>query len=113
MGSDPDWQQLLMSSVDGVAQLAAARRMGSSTFRVLADGEQLRADEFACPKAAEAGRRLTCSQCAACAGGTWSGRPTPAILLHGTLPAMRQRFAQDPRRFAVALPVLEPGVPSW
>jgi hypothetical protein len=92
-----------MASVDSEVQLEQARALGWSTFRVLADGEQRRPDEFTCPKAEEAGRRLTCVQCGACQGGVYAGRHTPAIALHGALPSLRRRFRDDPRRFALPL----------
>jgi hypothetical protein len=103
LGRAPEWQELFMASVDSAAQLELARSLGWSTFRVLADGEERRPDEFVCPKSLEGARRLTCSQCGACGGGAYQGRHTPAIALHGALPSMRQRFRDDPRRFSLPL----------
>lgn len=60
---------LCMASVDNETEAAIARGMGWRTFRVaLSERPQPMAKESLCPASAEAGKKLTCSQCLACAG---------------------------------------------
>jgi hypothetical protein len=108
---DPALKELCMASVDSPAQRERALALGWKTFRVRAAEEPALAGEFVCPKGAEASRRLLCIQCGACRGGAYTGQATPVTMVHG-LPALRRHFAEDPRRFTLALPLVGEEVPS-
>src|SRR5262245_35707738 len=105
---DPALREFCMASVDSEVQRAHALALGWRTFRVRTADEPVLPDEFVCPKSEEAGHPLLCVQCGACGGGIYAGQATPVTLLHGH--PTRRRFAEDPRRFAVSLPVLAEGV---
>jgi hypothetical protein len=106
---DPALRELCMASVDSPAQRERALALGWKTFRTRTEEEPVLPGEFICPKSAEAGRRLLCLQCGACNGGVYTGQATPVTVLHG-LPSLRRHFADDPRRFALSLPMVGEGV---
>lgn len=87
-------RDLCMASVDSVGEMAAARHMGWRTFRVRLPDEALQAREAVCPASAEAGHKLTCSDCRACNGGGSGRRGSISILIHGNHKERRaSRFA--------------------
>lgn len=100
----PDAQplrDLCMASVDSVAEMAAARLMGWRTFRVRLSHEELQRGEGVCPASAEAGHKLTCSECRACNGLATERRGGIAIQIHGNHPGRRAaRFAALQREVA-------------
>jgi hypothetical protein len=62
---------IAMQSADDHAQAVAHWQAGRRTFRVIADLGQLdRAHEALCPASKEAGRRVQCTACKLCRGGT-------------------------------------------
>jgi len=73
-----------MASVDTVAEAAEARANGWRFFRVRGHGDPLLTNEFACPAAAESGKRLQCVDCFACNGAP-NGKSggSVAIVAHG------------------------------
>jgi hypothetical protein len=79
---------LCMASVDNEAEAAIARGMGWRTFRVaLSERPQPMAKESLCPASAEAGKKLTCSRCLACAGAN-GFRGSIYIPAHGNFAVM-------------------------
>lgn len=80
---DKTYQRYLMASCETVRQRRKAMREGWKAFRVRNEDEPLEQGEFECPASKEAGARLTCDQCLACRGGTWTGQATPSIVVHG------------------------------
>ena len=56
------------ASCDSAADLERARGLGAGTFRVVAPGDALAADERWCPAAPEGGAYTTCQACQACSG---------------------------------------------
>jgi hypothetical protein len=73
-----------MASVETPRQQAHAIRKGWRTFRIREDeNDTLLKGEIQCPASAEAGKRLTCEDCGACAGGNVS-KASVAIIAHGT-----------------------------
>lgn len=90
LSGDVDEQQraeissLCMASADSPAEREMADSIGLRTFRVRTPDEGLMPGEFACPAAAESGKRKTCAQCGACNGVHESGRAaSPTIIVHG------------------------------
>lgn len=75
-------RQILMASVDTLAEKAEATRLGWRTFRVRPFGEELREDEVICPASVEAGHVATCDDCRLCGG---SSRPAKSVAIqpHG------------------------------
>ena len=62
---------IAMQSADNYAQAWAHWRAGRRTFRVIADlGQMDTAHEALCPASKEAGRRVQCTACKLCKGGT-------------------------------------------
>lgn len=62
---------IAMQSADNHAQAVAHWQAGRRTFRVIADLGQLdQANEALCPASKEAGRRVQCTACKLCKGGT-------------------------------------------
>ena len=62
---------IAMQSADNHAQAVAHWQAGRRTFRVIADLGQLdQANEALCPASKEAGRRVQCTACKLCRGGT-------------------------------------------
>ncbi len=74
------WRGTLQASCDSAEDFADATSAGWGTFRVAVpgfDGDPI-GSEFRCPAAKETGKRLTCSECMACGGGSHV-----VILSHG------------------------------
>ena len=62
---------IAMQSADSHTQAVAHWQAGRRTFRVIADlGELDSANEALCPASKEAGRRVQCTACKLCKGGT-------------------------------------------
>jgi hypothetical protein len=75
----------VMASVETIADAAVAQAAGWRTFRVRPASEpgQLMPGERVCPASAEAGHRLQCSDCRACAGDDGRASRGIAIIDHG------------------------------
>lgn len=87
---DPALRTLCMASADSVADAAEAQRAGWRTFRVAQPcdpGKTRQLAEVVCPASAEAGKKLTCSQCMAC-GGADGRRGNIVINAHGGFAVM-------------------------
>ena len=79
---------LCMASCDSEAEAAEAQALGWRTFRVAMPGDLARTPvEAICPASAEAGKKLTCSQCLACAGAN-GRRGSIVIQAHGGFAVM-------------------------
>lgn len=85
---DPALQGFCMASADSVEDAQAAQAAGWRTFRVAmpCDAPRL-ANEALCPASKEAGRKLTCAQCLACAGAD-GRRGSIVIAAHGGFAVM-------------------------
>jgi len=84
---DPRFKQIVMASVDSLAERAEAKALGWRTFRIRNEGEKIVRGEMQCPAAAEAGHAEQCIDCPSkCSGG--EGRDA-GIIVHGM---MRKRF---------------------
>lgn len=81
---DQRYRTVCMASCDSDQDVSDATAMGWDTYRVHAPGTARPAGSKPCPASAEAGSRLTCSDCLRCAG-TSSGRRGNhvAIMAHG------------------------------
>ena len=73
---------LCMASVDTGREAANASQTGLRYFRIRRADQPLGPREFVCPASHEAGKRLTCSTCGACNGG--SRGASPVIIAHGS-----------------------------
>jgi len=73
---------LCMASVDNNNEAVQARDAGLRYFRIRRADEPVGKKEFICPASHEAGKRLTCSTCGACNGG--SRGASPVIIAHGS-----------------------------
>lgn len=62
------WNELVMASVDSIAQRVIANAKGMRTFRVSQPDTAAIAGEISCPASAESGRKTTCSDCRLCGG---------------------------------------------
>ncbi len=84
----PALRTLCMASADSVADAQEAQAQGWRTFRVAmpCDAPRL-ALEAVCPASAEAGRKLTCATCLACAGAD-GRRGSIVIQAHGGFAVM-------------------------
>lgn len=60
--------ELVMASVESVADKAKANRLGFRTFRIMVKNDVPLADEVLCPASAEAGSRVQCADCLLCSG---------------------------------------------
>ena len=78
-------RHLCMASADSMADKLAADAAGWRTFRVIhpTDAGPVRKQEAVCPASAEAGKKLTCSECRACNGTGTGRRGSIAIHAHG------------------------------
>ena len=88
--ADPALRTLCMASADSVADAAEAQAQGWRTFRVAQPcdpGKTRHLAEVVCPASAEAGKKLTCSQCMAC-GGADGRRGNIVINAHGGFAVM-------------------------
>jgi hypothetical protein len=84
-------KQWCMASTDTAAETIVAKKLGWRTFRVRAIGSGPEfSHEFICPASEEANKRLTCSTCMACSGGTNTKKASVTIVVHGSL---KKRFA--------------------
>jgi hypothetical protein len=77
---------LCMASVETDADIAdlRARHPGARYFRIRRPGSGLARGEMQCPASAEAGHRLGCAECGACAGRSKRGRSI-SITAHGAV----------------------------
>ena len=77
-------QPYCMASVDSAAEGVIALAHGWRYFRVRGAGDPLLGTEIVCPASDEAGKRLTCADCGACAGTskTTTGKSV-VIIAHG------------------------------
>lgn len=83
----PELRDYCMASVDTEAEAVEARAAGWRYFRVALPGAAARLEsEAVCPASAEAGKKLTCSACLACGGG--SRRGSIVIQAHGGFAVM-------------------------
>lgn len=96
--SRPDLQALCMASVDTPEQAVQAKADGWRTFRVAMPQHPVRMPgEAVCPASAEAGKKLTCSDCRSCDGTGSSRRGTIVIQAHGpsaVMAAVRRKFGR-------------------
>ncbi len=84
----PALRTLCMASADSVADATEAQAQGWRTFRVAMPCDAPRLErEAVCPASAEAGRKLTCAQCLACAGAS-GRRGSIVIQAHGGFAVM-------------------------
>jgi hypothetical protein len=84
----PALRTLCMASVDSVAEAREAHALGWRYFRVAMPSDLARLDiEARCPASAEAGKKLTCAQCMACAGAN-GRRGSIVIQAHGGFAVM-------------------------
>lgn len=79
---DQSLRTLCMASADSLADAREAQTAGWRTFRVMPCDAPRAANEAVCPASAEAGRKLTCAQCLACAGAD-GRRGSVVIQAHG------------------------------
>ncbi len=78
------YKRYCMASCDTLQEANKAKWMRWRPFLVRQEGEELPPGYFECPASAEAGKRLTCSECKACKGGTHRhGKGSPSIVVHG------------------------------
>jgi hypothetical protein len=85
----PALMDLCMASVDTADEMIEARNLGWRTFRVDLSGViDARKGESLCPASAEAGKKLTCAQCLACAGAGSGRRGSIYIPAHGGFAVM-------------------------
>ena len=89
---DPELKEFCMASCDTVDDALEARKRGWKSFRVRqSDNDALLSNEFICPAAKEAGKRLDCEHCLACHGGEWNGKQgTPCLARHG--PSWKMKY---------------------
>jgi hypothetical protein len=81
---DRRYAQVCMASCETASDARLAWEMGYRTFRVRLASQPVEAGEFVCPASAEAGKRLTCSDCQACSGAKEGGKNvSPTIIFHG------------------------------
>ncbi len=77
-------ERYCMASCDSLAEDKQAQGMGWRTFTVLAKNAPIvPSGSFLCPASAEAGKRLTCSECMACGGLSSPNRASVYIPVHG------------------------------
>ena len=92
----PHLRLVAMASVDSAAEDSEAQALGWRTFWVKAPGDDSkRKDQARCPASAEAGKKLTCSDCMACNGTGTGRRGSVVIQAHGgtaTMANVRRRF---------------------
>lgn len=86
--ADP-WAQILMASVESVADAHVAWSLGWRPFRIRPRGETgeeaaIMSNEISCPASKEAGRRTACAYCCACDGraGLTDRRRSVTIIDH-------------------------------
>ncbi len=78
------YKKYCMASCDTLGEVYKAKFRRWRPFYVRQEGEALPPGFFECPASKAAGKRLTCAECKACAGGThcW-GQASPSIVVHG------------------------------
>lgn len=79
---DPGFANVCMASADTEADAIKAQRVGYRTFRVTVPGQHPLKNEVLCPASEEAGRKLQCADCKACAGAN-GRRGSIYIPIHG------------------------------
>lgn len=78
----PEWQGLVMASVDSPEEASAAKAAGWRYFRVTNASAPKIKGETVCPASEEAGKKLSCVDCLSCAGQT--GRKASIVInAHG------------------------------
>lgn len=77
------YRWLVMASCDTPAERDEARAQGWRTFTVRLESDPLAQRESVCPASAEAGHKVTCSQCRMCDGAGSGKRGSIAIIAHG------------------------------
>lgn len=87
------WQRLVMASADTELEALAAQAAGWRTFRVRRASAALMSREVVCPASVEAGHKLACVDCRACAGNDGRRSPGVAIIDHGPGWRRRERLA--------------------
>lgn len=90
-------QQIVMASCDTPEERKQAQAQGWRTFTVRLESDPLAPRESVCPASAEAGYKVTCSQCRMCDGAGSGKKGSIAILAHGGL-AKRYREFRLPAR---------------
>lgn len=66
-----DWaRKYFMASVETEALMKRANLVGFRTFRVRSKTDPISAQEIVCPASKEAGRKVTCNNCALCKGAS-------------------------------------------
>jgi hypothetical protein len=75
-------REIVMASVESVADQCEAVAAGWRTFRVRKPEQPKLADEMVCPASDEAGHRTTCSRCLFCCGRSKRGKSV-VINAHG------------------------------
>ena len=93
------WAKLVMASADTERDARDAWAKGWRTFRVTASVDQSVSGEVLCPASEEAGRKLQCETCGACAGA--NGRKGSIFIpIHGPNSAAKGQAALDSRLIA-------------
>lgn len=78
------WREILMASVDSVAEYHAAKMAAWRTFRVTDDLALRDRQEISCPASDEAGHKTQCAKCGLCDGArTVDARKDILIKIHG------------------------------
>jgi hypothetical protein len=81
----PEYADIVMASVDSVAERAHANMLGFRTFRVAPSvGCTKQLNEALCPASEQAGKKTTCAQCRACGGTSSRARCDIMIPAHGS-----------------------------
>jgi len=75
---------LCMASVETDSDAAEARALGYRVFHVTQGAEPRREGYMVCPASDEAGHRLQCDECGACAGTSAAARSNVQIAAHGS-----------------------------
>jgi hypothetical protein len=81
-----------MASADSEQEREEARAQGWRTFRVRTAQESVLKGEFVCPASDEGNKRVHCSDCLACDGGTKVQKGSPCIIAHGSLKSRFRKF---------------------
>jgi hypothetical protein len=95
--ADPRLAGVCMASCDSESDRVEAMAKGYRTFRVRSASDSIMPGEFVCPASEEAGKRLTCENCKACAGTRMGKLPARSggvvIIAHGN-PVMKKNHAK-------------------
>lgn len=80
--AEKQWSELVMASVESVAEGIRARKLGYRLFRVTSDAADKLASEVRCPASAEAGHKTNCASCLACGGRSAKAKADIVIAFH-------------------------------